>query len=340
MTDWASVLPWVMMPILNLITAPFYKAVGFLFEYTMHRWFCSVYFSMMYNDPAFPYLVEYLSGNMICFAARYEDDRQLPSGLCISTFGTAWISHSDSSSQPNIRIHIYFTWARWDALRAEIEAKRNRAANQQKEMFGAGKNITYLYRSGSYGNFSRSRLFILDTFRLTAQQLALKERIDRVFRRKRVVIVFLHGQPGTGKTTFGSLLARDIGAVYTDEFEPCGQHMDFATLYSAAEPTVTRPLVVCVDEADSVFRNVMPSMKDGKEGKSPSGGYGVRIYDKRTLNTWLDRIQKRYQNVILILTSNVPKEEIDALDPSFLARHRVNLCAEFTEVFKVEEETF
>ena len=60
--------------------------------------------------------------------------------------------------------------------------------------------------------------------------------------------------------------------------------------------------------------------------------YPIPIRDKPTWNSFLDKIDYGlYPNLILIMTSNSKKRDIDSLDTSYLREGRINIFKLFND---------
>jgi hypothetical protein len=83
-----------------------------------------------------------------------------------------------------------------------------------------------------------------------------------------------------------------------------------------ADPSNERPTIILLEEANMMIR----SAHDGTVPRHKNITTCVR--DKSTYNTFMDDLIF-YKHVLIIMTSNESKEEIDGLDPCYLRKGRV-----------------
>jgi Cdc6-like AAA superfamily ATPase len=85
-----------------------------------------------------------------------------------------------------------------------------------------------------------------------------------------------------------------------------------------AKPSKKKPLILLFDEVDNMICDIHTGNIDLNK-KIPT-----LVYNKRTYNQFFDDMFL-VSFVIIIMTSNRTKEEIDELDTSYLRKGRVNL---------------
>jgi len=125
---------------------------------------------------------------------------------------------------------------------------------------------------------------------------------------------------GTGKSTIGLLIAKELNGSYCHEFNPTEPGDSFTNLLRDTEQNdddLNGPLVVVMEEIDIMIKNIHES-KIARHNKITTA-----VHSKSTFNTFLDDMIF-YKNIIIIMTSNVSKEVIDTVDPSYIRSGRVN----------------
>lgn len=134
---------------------------------------------------------------------------------------------------------------------------------------------------------------------------------------KRFSNVFIYGQPGSGKTVIGMLIAYQLHASYCDDFDPTDPGDNLPNLLEQIEPTEDHPCVIVINESDVMIHKVHYGLIQ-KHKHIP-----ISITDKSTMNRFREKIEF-FPNILLIETSNLSKESIDNLDPSYLRKGRID----------------
>lgn len=147
--------------------------------------------------------------------------------------------------------------------------------------------------------------------------------IKNFYENKSHCTCFISGKPGSGKTTIAYLLAKELNGSVCDSFKPTDPCDTISELVKRVGPTKKNPLIIMLNEIDSMIWNCHKNLIT-QHKLSP-----IPVLDKMSMNTFFDNTQ-RIKNVIMVLTSNKSKDEIDAetKDTSYLREGRVNLYAE------------
>lgn len=181
--------------------------------------------------------------------------------------------------------------------------------------------VNYMCRTGDthYVRYKVRKMNIVK-YRFTPLQVDLYKRCIEHYNRHNATVVFLEGPVGMGKTCFAYLLANELNSAFVDAFNPTEPSDTFDNLYSSAEHSASRPLVVLLDEVDVLLQSVFDGVPLHKNCLT-------QVRNKTQWNTLLDKVQMGcYPNVIIVMCSNKSREDIDKqMDPSLLRNGRINL---------------
>lgn len=147
------------------------------------------------------------------------------------------------------------------------------------------------------------------------QQLDVIESIETVYQSYGRATVFIHGESCTGKSIVGYLLAKKMGANYCHTFNPSEPGDTLSKLLM--EINRDCPTVIVMEEIDGILKNIH-SNSIHQNSEIP-----ILIRDKSSWCTFLDDMFL-YKGLILILTSNTSKDEIDKMDESYLRKGRIH----------------
>lgn len=150
------------------------------------------------------------------------------------------------------------------------------------------------------------------------QRMVMDDIIDKYKETKRVT-AFVQGVTGSGKSTLGLLIAKELKGSYCHDFNPSEPGDSFKGFLrdSRGDSEIPSPIVIVMEEIDTLIKNIHEGSVQRHKNVTTS------VHNKASFNTFLDDMVF-HRNVILILTSNKKKEDIDALDLSYLREGRVN----------------
>ena len=183
--------------------------------------------------------------------------------------------------------------------------------------------LTIYDRMGSYQNcYYKVRELKITSIKPRPEQEEIINTIRKHHMKHQHTVVYLYGPPGSGKSLVGVLLANEYKGSYCNNLKPWQPGDNFATLYTDAEPSEEKPLIVVFDEFD------IPLLKI-HDGIEPHKNLPIQVSDKNGWNQLLDSIQRgMYPHLILLMTSNKNPDFIEALDPSYIRKGRVDITVE------------
>jgi len=222
----------------------------------------------------------------------------------------------------DLRITIITTPKYFDYLTKRKEVTIG-GENETKKIVNPESTNIYIYnRFGEYSNFGYSRLLLnLKNLEPLLCQEPIVDEIITNYKRKEQLVVFIDGIPCSGKSSIGYLVAKQIGASFCHTFNPTVPGDNFHNLISQIRDngnTDQSPIVVVLEEVDILLHNI----HNNKVVENPKISTSVK--DKSSWCSFLDDMFI-YQNIVLIMTSNKSKNDIDTLDPAYLRKGRVNL---------------
>lgn len=181
------------------------------------------------------------------------------------------------------------------------------------------RTMTLWERSGSYFDLSYSRRKLPFPFEPKLNQVPIIKRIKELYTTTYNTCVMLHGEPGKGKSMIGRLLAVEYEGHYCDTWNPTDPGDELGTLYNSISPTKSAPLILVLDEFDTIIYKAHHNDID-KHKYIP-----IPVQNKTGWNQFLDRFAlKTWPNVILLIISNRTPEWVSELDPSYIRVGRVH----------------
>jgi deoxyadenosine/deoxycytidine kinase len=132
----------------------------------------------------------------------------------------------------------------------------------------------------------------------------------------------ISGKQGIGKSTMGILLANKLKGSLCKTYSPIEPGNKLESLYNKVDPTFNNPLIILLDEFDiliDAFHNNNIILHKN---------IPIEVHNKITWNSLFDDIKlKLYPNIIVLLTSNLSKEDIEKKykDKSYIREGRINM---------------
>jgi hypothetical protein len=175
-----------------------------------------------------------------------------------------------------------------------------------------------LQKHGSFNNSYYLKRKLTMSIEPMPPQKKIMDEIHTAYRAKGHYIAYIYGEPGTGKSMIPLLMANCVKGMYCSTFNPWLPGDTLAGLYSEADPTEAKPLIVAFDEIDSALVKI-------HEGILQPKSIPINVANKSGWNHMLDDIQRGlYPHLILILTSNKEPVFINDMDLSYLRERRID----------------
>lgn len=179
------------------------------------------------------------------------------------------------------------------------------------------KIVVYV-RKGQYKNFYYTSMKLdLSHINPIGEQEPIVENIIDIYNKKKRATVFIHGTTMSGKSTIGFLLAKKLKGYYCRTFNPTDPGDNFMNMMDSILDDDDTPVIIVLEEVDVIIKAIHNKILCVNKEVPTS------VKDKSSWNTFLDDMIF-YKNVILVLTSNTPKKELDTLDEAYLNSCRVN----------------
>jgi hypothetical protein len=177
--------------------------------------------------------------------------------------------------------------------------------------------IDVFVRKGTYKNFYYNRLKLdLSHIAPIGDQLDIVKQVVGLYEKHGRATVFIDGVTNAGKSTLGFLLAKELQGAYCHTFNPTdpGDHLTTLTMEHMFDDG---PLILVIEEVDDILKRLHTGVI------TMSREIPTLVHNKSTWSSFLDDMLF-YKKVVLLLTSNTSKKELDALDPSYLRTGRLH----------------
>jgi len=269
------------------------------------------------NDPIkVTEIIKQLEKTTTSTVTMYEFGKIKPTGIFIGWKYCGIYTDLITDREQQRELHLYTTNKIFKIL-IENEIKENSNIELNNIKIDASSDISIYERMGNYYNFYyEKRIFDMNKYYPDFQQKNIIESIHTLYKKEKRASVFISGDPGTGKSMIGFLLAKELNGRLCRTFNPTDPGDTMIKLVRDLEPTSNIPVIIVLDEANIMIRKIT-------EGIVPHKNIPIVVHDKITFNRFMDDMMF-YENVILILTSNEPKKSMDDIDESYLRKGRIN----------------
>jgi len=252
--------------------------------------------------------------------ASMIDDKDKPLGIFIGKYYVGIFSNEGSKEGKQL-LYIICSNTIYDVLIGKSNKLLENNSLENKEEI-----ISVYDRRGNYFWMEYiKRTLTVSQFTSTEKQKNIIDDISLFYfsinNLHNRVVAYISGEPGSGKSMISILMTKILNGNLVKTFNPTEPGDNFATLYASISPTKENPLIVVLDEVDIHLDRIH------LQRIVPHKHIPIQIIDKRTWNDFLDDINIGfYPYLILIMTSNIPKEDIGSkYDISYLRENRVHL---------------
>ena len=241
-----------------------------------------------------------------------RDEDYDPCGLFIGYYYIGYISKRINKDTPS----LLYCLATQDTFK-ELTKKQYVGSEEDKNIF-----ITLITLKGHYYcRYSKKRDLECSRYIPKKNQEQVIEETINYYNENHICVTMIYGLPGTGKSLVGLLIAKKLKGSFCKTYDPTLSGNTLENIYDKAQVNKNNPLILLIDEfdimLDRIHNNSIILHRD----------IPTEVYNKTTWNTLLDDINiKLYPYLIVILTSNLSKDDIDThYDPSYIRTGRVNI---------------
>lgn len=283
-------------------------------------------------------ITKVLEKETISTALVWEFGRVRPGGYF---FGRECFGYySDAGCDSEVEIIICMSPTKFQKLMDETVVECNTLSFDlvppNKRLPMNKKSLLVWSRAGSYTNvYYRSMQIDVSNIEPIGEQVDIIDDIVRRYKKRSQLTIFIHGVTGAGKSTLGLFVAKQLSGLYCHTFNPTDPGDTFENLLRDTETIdgeeERKPLVIVIEEANKMIRAA--HTEDIHLHKNVM----TQVKSKGTLNTFLDNMMF-YRKVILIMTSNESKEDVDVLCNSYLRVGRVHACYSMMKALEVGED--
>jgi hypothetical protein len=247
----------------------------------------------------------------------FQHGKFYPGGYFMNWKCIGYYNYMDTGDNVVSEIHILTTTTYFQTL-FEIEKPLISFNIDSKTQPKNTQQLTIYCRSGSYTCSYYTRMTIdINNLEPMGQQIGVTDDICDIFYKKRRGVFFIHGISGAGKSTVGFLVANKTKGTFCHTFNPTDPGDTLPSLLRDSIPCDETPTIIIIEEVNLMIH----ALHDGNIQKHKN--VTTCIHNKSTYNTFMDDLIF-YKNVLIIFTSNESKESIDALDPCYLRKGRVD----------------
>ena len=253
---------------------------------------------------------------------KYNNGRLSSGGYFIGMACCGYLDTLDRYEDSE-RIHIMTTSNYYKKITKEKEVEgifRNDIAMPQPDNSRSTSKIRVYNRNGTYKRFYYDHINLnLGSINPLGQQGEIIDNISDIYDKNKRATIFIHGVSYAGKSSIGYLLAKKYNGRFCHSFNPtdAGDYITYIINIMNSDNDNDVPIIIVLEESDIIINDIHSgSVKINKE-------VPTSVYNKSTWSTFLDDMIF-YKNVILILTSNKSKEEIDKLDSAYLRKGRIH----------------
>ena len=199
----------------------------------------------------------------------------------------------------------------------------NKFTNTDSSIKTGDKCIKLYTRTGSnyYCLRYKSNNFNCSSFVPRNKQAEILDDVVSYYKKNSRCVLMLTGEPGTGKSFMGILIAKALDGSICKTYKPSEPGDSLRNLYDTVNPTEANPLVVIIDEFDLIIDTIHKTEVECHET------IPIEMRNKMSWNTLLDDVNLNiYPFIIVVLTSNLDKSTIiNTYEHSYIRPGRVDL---------------
>ena len=246
-------------------------------------------------------------------SVKHVNGRDFNSGIYVGRLCIAIVDNRSSETS----VHIIASADTYAMIMKEEEDKLG-FVPEAPPLQEARQYVTVFKRRGTYKCFYyNSRKLDLGHIQPIGAQINVVDDILKEYTVRGRATIFIHGNPCTGKSTIGYLIAKQLRGSYCHTFNPSDPGDCIHELLNSSEVDSSAPLVIVLEEVDCIIDSILSNTL------KLSPDIPTQVHSKATWTAFLDdMIFIKY--VVLILTSNLSKEQLDTRDPSLLRDGRVH----------------
>jgi hypothetical protein len=258
-------------------------------------------------------ILKKLGKDVVSFCTKISHGKKQLTGCFI---GRNCMGYIDNYSYEDTKIYILTSSKFYDSL---VEHAESSIIMKQELVLPVKEStkIDVLIRSGSYKHlYYRTQRLDLSHINAMGDQKQIVDDIIELYKNQGRVSVFIDGVSHAGKSSIGYIVAKQLGGKYCHTFNPSDPGDNISILLSDAN-IEDDPLVLVLEEVDILLDNIHTNtIKPNKE-------IPISVHNKSTWTSFLDDMFF-YRKIILIMTSNKAKSEIDKMDVSYLRKGRIH----------------
>lgn len=249
-------------------------------------------------------------------------------GIIIGKWFIGYICENDNGEKKSQTFYLVMRKKDYCEIKKTIDAKKFNTSIEQKE----DPCKVRIWNSTGNKWWRDYNNCIVDWSHIEprANQVRIVENIKNLYREKRTnsVVVYIHGPPGSGKTSVGLIIAKEFKSHYYDGWKPLSEGHPFSGIYTSVTPDREQPLIIVINEIDT-YISKLDNQEQVKDVERQFDG-------KADWNNFFDSVgMGLYPYVIIIATGNTPASKIDN---SLMRPGRFDIVEELAQITDVNKD--